>query len=150
MTITRKNRSDPQYVMSMFAGPVVKWALIICSMISVIFPLYWLLISAFKVESEYRAFPPVFIPTKITFDSFIQVFEENQLFENLTNSMIVSVVTTVVTIIAGAMAAYALQRGPLGRRLRHFFWSMVYDSKNVSCHCHGDSCLFGDARVASY
>ena len=55
------------------------------SLVSVIFPLYWLTISAFKLEQDYRAYPPVFFPSQLTLDSFIEVFTKNQLMNNLIN-----------------------------------------------------------------
>lgn len=122
-----KNQAAPDYVMSVFAGRGVKWFLIIFSLVSVLFPLYWLGISAFKLEQDYLANPPILVPTRFTIASFIEVFTQNQLLANLFNSMVVSTLTTLVTIIVGSMAAFALQRGALGRKTRHFFgvWFMV-------------------------
>lgn len=123
----KKDLASTDYVISNFAGPYVKWILVVFSLVSVIFPLYWLTISAFKPEQDYRAYPPVFFPSQLTLDSFIEVFTKNQLMNNLINSATISVVTTVITLLIGSMAAYAVQRGPLGKKARNFFglWFMV-------------------------
>ena len=123
----KKDLASTDYVISNFAGPYVKWILVVFSLVSVIFPLYWLTISAFKLEQDYRAYPPVFFPSQLTLDSFIEVFTKNQLMNNLINSATISVVTTVITLLIGSMAAYAVQRGPLGKKARNFFglWFMV-------------------------
>lgn len=128
--VKRRRSKDPasvDTVISNFAGPWVKWALLVCSLASVIFPLYWLGISAFKQEQDYLAYPPVIFPTRFTLDSFVEIFTKNQLWENLCNSMIVAVVTTIITLLIGSMAAYAVQRGPLGKRAKGFFglWFMI-------------------------
>ena len=127
--VKRKKRdlASTDYVISNFAGPYVKWILVVFSLVSVIFPLYWLTISAFKLEQDYRASPPVFFPSQLTLDSFIEVFTKNQLMNNLINSATSSVVTTVITLLIGSMAAYAVQRGPLGKKAKNFFglWFMV-------------------------
>ena len=127
--VKRKKRdlASTDYVISNFAGPYVKWLLVVFSLVSVIFPLYWLAISAFKLEQDYRAYPPVFFPSQLTLDSFIEVFTKNQLMNNLINSATISVVTTVITLLIGSMAAYAVQRGPLGKKAKNFFglWFMV-------------------------
>ncbi len=123
----KKDLASTDYVISNFAGPYVKWILVVFSLVSVIFPLYWLTISAFKLEQDYRAYPPVFFPSQLTLDSFIEVFTKNQLMNNLINSATISVVTTVITLLIGSMAAYAVQRGPLGKKAKNFFglWFMV-------------------------
>ena len=123
----KKDLASTDYVISNFAGPYVKWILVVFSLVSVIFPLYWLTISAFKLEQDYRAYPPVFFPSQLTLDSFIEVFTKNQLMNNLINSATISVVTTVITLLTGSMAAYAVQRGPLGKKAKNFFglWFMV-------------------------
>lgn len=122
-----KDLASTDHVISNFAGPYVKWILLICSLVSVIFPIYWLFISAFKKEAEYRSYPPVFWPSEWTLDSFIEVFTKNQLLSNLLNSAIIAVVTTVITLLIGSMAAYAVQRGPLGSKTKTVFglWFMV-------------------------
>lgn len=123
----KKDLASTDYVISNFAGPYVKWILVVFSLVSVIFPLYWLTISAFKLEQDYRAYPPVFFPSQLTLNSFIEVFTKNQLMNNLINSATISVVTTVITLLIGSMAAYAVQRGPLGKKAKNFFglWFMV-------------------------
>lgn len=123
----RKHLVTVDDVVSNFAGPYVKWILVVVSLIAVLFPLYWLGISAFKVEQDYLAYPPVLIPTRFTLDSFIEIFTKNRLWKNLGNSFVVATVTTVVTLIVGSMAAYAVQRGPLGSKARSAFglWFMV-------------------------
>ena len=128
--VKRKKTHDlasTEHVISNFAGPYVKWILLVVSLVGVLFPLYWLFISAFKLEQDYRAYPPVFFPKELTLDSFIEVFTQNQLLENLINSAIIATVTTVITLLIGSMAAYAVQRGPLGRRTKTLFglWFMV-------------------------
>ena len=122
-----KDMASTDYVISNFAGPYVKWGLLIASLVGVVFPLYWLALSAFKLDQDHRAYPPVFFPDEFTLDHFIEVFTKNQLLENLVNSAIIAVVTTVITLLIGSMAAYAVQRGPLGRRTKDFFglWFMV-------------------------
>lgn len=40
----KKDLASTDYVISNFAGPYVKWILVVFSLVSVIFPLYWLTI----------------------------------------------------------------------------------------------------------
>lgn len=122
-----KDQASTDYVISNFAGPYVKWILLIFSLVGVIFPLYWLTLSAFKLDRDHRSYPPVFFPSEFTLDHFVDVFSKNQLLGNLINSATIAVVTTVITLLVGSMAAYAVQRGPLGKKTKNLFglWFMV-------------------------
>lgn len=122
-----KDQTSTDYVISNFAGPYVKWLLLVFSLVGVLFPLYWLTLSAFKLDRDHRSYPPVFFPSEFTLDHFADVFSKNQLLGNLINSATIAVVTTVITLLVGSMAAYAVQRGPLGRKTKNLFglWFMV-------------------------
>lgn len=114
-------------ILSNFAGRPAKYVLIVFSVLMVAFPLYWLLTSAFKLSQDYLAFPPVMLPTRFTLDSFREVFGRDQLMTQFANSFAVTMVTTVLTTLFGSMAAYAVVRGPIGRRARSFFgvWFLI-------------------------
>ncbi|MEG2673240.1 MAG: carbohydrate ABC transporter permease [Ruthenibacterium sp.] len=122
-----KDFTSVDTVLSNFAGRPMKYILIFLSVFIVAFPLYWLVTSAFKQSQDYLAFPPVLFPTRFTFDSFMEVFTRDKILKYLNNTVIISVVTTVVTVIVGSMAAYAVARGPIGKRARGIFgvWFLI-------------------------
>ena len=45
----------PDAVISNFAGPQFKWIYLVTALIVVLFPLYWLVTNAFKLEQEMGA-----------------------------------------------------------------------------------------------
>lgn len=110
-----------------FAGRPVRIFLVVISMILVCFPLYWLTTSAFKVKADYLAYPPILIPKRFTLDSFREVFGKDQLLQNFINTFIVAGGSTVISVLLGSMAAYAVARGSLGQKARKYFglWFMV-------------------------
>ena len=122
-----RDYASTEAILSNFAGRPVKYFLIAASVISVLFPVYWLVISAFKVEQDYLSYPPVLFPTRFTLDSFIEIFTRDDILQYFANTVIVAVVTTVVTIVVGSMAAYAVVRGPIGSRARNLFgmWFLI-------------------------
>lgn len=122
-------------IISNFAGRHFKWIYLVTALIVVLFPLYWLVTNAFKLEQEYRAYPPVIWPSEFTMENFVKIFTQSQLMESLTNSVIVSVVTTIITLLIGSMAAYAVSRGALGRKMKNFFgvWFLVQKMYPAIC-----------------
>jgi multiple sugar transport system permease protein len=74
-------------------------------------PFYWMIVTAFR-DVGYT-FDPTFFFTHVTLDNFRTVFDTslgNHFAQNLLNSLIVAGVTTLVALIVGVFAAYALAR----------------------------------------
>lgn len=74
-------------------------------------PAYWMIVTAFR-DTAFT-FDSSFWPTHVTWDNFATVFDEslgNHFGRNLLNSLIVAGVTTVVALVVGVFAAYALAR----------------------------------------
>ncbi|MDD7834697.1 MULTISPECIES: carbohydrate ABC transporter permease [Paenarthrobacter] len=74
-------------------------------------PFYWMVVTAFRDVGYTFDTTPFF--THVTWDNFATVFDEslgNHFGRNLLNSLIVGAVTTVVALLVGVFAAYALAR----------------------------------------
>jgi multiple sugar transport system permease protein len=76
----------------------------------VLLPFGWIVISAFKPESELVRYPPTFLPQRWTLDNFTDFFAATQFQNAMWNSFILAVTTTILTMIVAAPAAYALSR----------------------------------------
>jgi len=83
----------------------------------VAFPVYWLALTSVKIGKEVATFPPVFIPSTITFENYIQIFQTEGALQFLSHSVVVSTVSTALTILLGALAAFSLAQ----RYLRFHF-----------------------------
>jgi sorbitol/mannitol transport system permease protein len=71
------------------------------------FPLFWLTLTAFKTELQAIAVPPLFI-FKPTLENFAAVQERSNYLLYAMNSIITSVVSTVVGLAIAAPAAYSM------------------------------------------
>jgi multiple sugar transport system permease protein len=74
------------------------------------FPLYWTLNTAIKPLDLIGTFPPTFVPTDPSFDSLIWVLQNSRAVGSITDSLVVAVGTTVLSVILGSMAGYAFSR----------------------------------------
>ncbi|MEO7147378.1 MAG: carbohydrate ABC transporter permease [Terrimesophilobacter sp.] len=74
--------------------------------VSFLLPLVWLVFAAFDPHATYRTQ----IPTSLTLDNFTAVLTPELTFIPMLNSLIISVGTAGVTIIAALLAAYPLSR----------------------------------------
>ena len=71
--------------------------LIILTFIS-IFPLVWIIISSLKGKGELTGNPTAFWPKTWTFDYYAHVINDLKFFVNIKNSVIISLVTTLMPL----------------------------------------------------
>jgi multiple sugar transport system permease protein len=74
------------------------------------FPVFWMLISSFKTNTEIFAFPPQLFTKGFSFDAYIAVFNDPEEIRFFINSYVVAISVTIVTVLVSLMAAYAFSR----------------------------------------
>ena len=75
-----------------------------------VFPFYWAIRSALTAQGDLFRTPVQYIPLDPTLDNFRAVFESGQFLRALLNSTIVAGAVTLVSVVVGSLAAYALGR----------------------------------------
>ena len=72
-----------------------------------LFPLVWLVSTAFKSPSEnIFQFPPQFIPSQPTFQNFIKVWQTNPFGRYLFNSSFVALLTVSLNLLKQPKVSY--------------------------------------------
>ncbi|MGJ3237562.1 MAG: carbohydrate ABC transporter permease [Anaerolineae bacterium] len=74
-----------------------------------LFPFYWALMTSFKTESEMFQ-TAAYLPREPTTQNYEYVFRDNTFIRSLWNSTLVSSSTSILALVVGAFAAYALGR----------------------------------------
>jgi multiple sugar transport system permease protein len=107
-----------------YFGSVMFYLLVSLLVFAILAPFVWMIISSISLPSELASVPPHWIPLQPTLDRYkalilgvnsglsVPIAAAN-FIRSLTNSMIISSATTLVCIIAGTSAAYAIVRLPL-------------------------------------
>ena len=94
-----------KYLVGMIASYVGMGLIVIYCVL----PFYWMIVSALRDPSMGRS--TQFIPNPISLDNFKSVFSPTNNFgRSLLNSLLVSGTTTILTLLFGIVAAYALAR----------------------------------------
>lgn len=75
-----------------------------------IFPVYWMVNTAFKPRDEVLTPVPLFAPTSLNLDNFVVALTQTDFLENLRNSVIVVFSAVIFSIIIGFLASAALTR----------------------------------------
>ncbi len=88
---------------------VISAAVITLLLSMIIFPLYFMVITAFKVEREIYS-ELTWVPQNPTLENFYNVFYNFGIPLYLRNTLIVASMTTVLVVIVSILASYALTR----------------------------------------
>lgn len=75
-----------------------------------IFPVYWMVNTAFKPRDEVLTPVPLFAPTSLNLQNFVVALTQTDFLENLRNSVIVVFSAVIFSIIIGFLASAALTR----------------------------------------
>lgn len=88
---------------------VLIYAAVILVAVYALFPFYWALVTSFKTESEMFQ-TASYIPREPTTQNYDYVFRDNTFIRSLRNSALVSSGTSILALVIGSFAAYALGR----------------------------------------
>ncbi|MCA9872929.1 MAG: carbohydrate ABC transporter permease [Anaerolineales bacterium] len=94
---------------------ILFYLILILVAIYLLFPFYWALNSSFKTENQLQMTPATFLPrdpatrdVAFTFRNYQGVFQNEDFGRGLINSTIVAISTTVLSLVVGSFAAFAL------------------------------------------
>lgn len=112
---------------------VLRYVILIPVTVVLLFPIYWMFTTSFKPPEEWTPTPtnPRIIPTRITLDNYVFLFAPFGVMETfaqfretihqpLINSLILSGSATVLALIIGTCAAYAMSRYKAGGEFAPF------------------------------
>ncbi len=105
----------------------LRWTIIGLALLAVLVPFLWLVTTSFKLESDYLAYPPRFIPDTWTLEGYRILFQREQLGHYFLNSLVITLASTALSVALGSMAAYSLSRAALPFRLNGIiaFWMLL-------------------------
>ena len=121
------SRRVRQSYLSNFIGSPARIIILLILFVVILFPFYWMITNAFKLEQEYYSSPPIMFPSRITGQNFIDIVQKYEVFKGLINSIMIATGATIFTVAFGSMASYSLINGALPRRLKGVFagWFLV-------------------------
>ncbi len=78
----------------------------------ILLPMYWMLASSFKTQSNVGASPPQYFPNPISTSSYHSAFNDG-FGGYIANSLIIAICSTALVLVFGTFAGYALGRLPM-------------------------------------
>ncbi len=91
-------------------GNIFNNLILLLGSIVMIFPFYWMFLSAFKSPAEVNSTPPTWIPKTFNFNNFIYAFQTAPFGRYFLNSIIVTISVVLLTMFVTILAAFAFSR----------------------------------------
>ena len=91
-------------------GDVLAYVLLGTLLTFLLFPFYWVVVTAFKTNEQMRTFDSVFWPSPWTLQHFRYMLTETDFPRWFWNTVQVAVVSCTISVLVGALGAYALVR----------------------------------------
>lgn len=86
------------------------YGLLVVAILIVFFPLLWMLSVSLRPNIEVMRMPPGWLPEIFTLEGYRKIFETPRYLVVFLNTISISLLVTVLSLVLGAMAAYGLAR----------------------------------------
>lgn len=98
---------------------ILRYLVLALILLSLLFPLYWSILTSFKTNMQAYQFPPTLLVQNPTVQAYVKLFTENaEFFVYYRNNFLVSGLTAGFTTAIAILAGYALSRF-------HFRWNAM-------------------------
>ena len=124
-----KCKEDKKVKRKISIGKNIGIALSVILTVFWLFPYIYVVCCSFKPGSEVIAVPPKFFPEVFSVENFLGLFERMDAAQYLINSLTATVLSTIIALILGSLAAYAIQRS--GAKLSIFLVVLVLCLKMI-------------------
>ena len=88
----------------------LQWSVLGTALVVVVFPLYWMLLTAFDPPSLSYSAQISLVPKRLTLSAMSQLLREYDFLKWMWNSALVASISTLLAVVVGTLAAYSLAR----------------------------------------
>ncbi len=89
---------------------ILTYGFVTLVLVVVLFPIYWMLITALKTESEITRRVPTFFPENPTLANVVDLFVRSPVPQQMLNSFMIASGVTVVALLVSSMGSYSVSR----------------------------------------
>jgi multiple sugar transport system permease protein len=91
-------------------GVIVRVLLLVPLLFFVLFPFYWVFITAFKSDPQIQQYTSIYWPNPWTLDQFRTLLTKTAYLTWFRNTVVVATLTTIISVSLASLAGYALAR----------------------------------------
>ena len=102
------------------AGTLLLHAALLFGAAVTLMPLVWMVGASFMEPGEANSLPPRLLPAHPTIQNFVVLFTRLDFLRNLANSVVVTVLATVLSVLVNSLAGYSFAKLPFRGREKLF------------------------------
>jgi ABC-type glycerol-3-phosphate transport system permease component len=99
---------------------ILRFAIVVSVLIIFMFPIYWMITTSFKPDSDILTAPPHWV-FKPTLDNYRYAFEVANFGLYIKNTLLVAFFSTIIVVVTGTLASYSFARYNVGGGNMMFF-----------------------------
>jgi multiple sugar transport system permease protein len=109
--MTRIDINDPlATVRSTSPLTIIRYVILLFALFFVVFPVYWMFAGSIQNTASLFGGDPNIIPTGVTFENFVQLFQETEAATYFKNSIIVTSMAVALSTTISTLGGYSLSR----------------------------------------
>ncbi len=101
-----------------FSGEFLKYLAILFIFLFLLFPVYWMVVTSLKINTESYRMVPTLWPQNVSFEGYLTLLKDGKFFVYYKNNLIISALAAAIICFISVFAGYALSRF-------HFKWNKI-------------------------
>jgi ABC-type glycerol-3-phosphate transport system permease component len=108
--IAKANRQHALVAVRRNLSKYLSHGIMILASVIVGLPFFWMLTTSFKSDVEVGLFPPIWIPANLLWENYVRVWNAAPFDKFYINSTITTLSGVLISLVVGALSAYAFAR----------------------------------------
>ncbi|GAA2674691.1 carbohydrate ABC transporter permease [Actinoplanes palleronii] len=92
------------------AGRILGYLALIVASAAVLLPFYWMVVSSLKTNNEVFTLPVTWLPSSAEWHNYVDIWTRSDMTTWLGNTVLLSVVVTLLQVLTGSFAAYGFAK----------------------------------------
>lgn len=101
-------------------------------LIAAIIPIYWIILTSFKVPSDLYAYPIIYFPKVLTLSNYSYLFSFAHFLTYFKNSLLLSSISSVISTIISILSGYVLARYEF--KIRNLVIALLFFSQMIPAY----------------
>ncbi|RAO49940.1 L-arabinose transport system permease protein Ar aQ [Micromonospora saelicesensis] len=104
------NRSAPSRPVRSRGWRLVGYAALVLAAAGLLLPFYWMVVASLKTNSDVFTIPITWLPDPVVWRNYLDIWQRSDMTTWLWNTLLLSVVVTLLQVVTGSFAAYGFAR----------------------------------------
>ncbi|RAN99472.1 L-arabinose transport system permease protein Ar aQ [Micromonospora saelicesensis] len=104
------NRSAPSRPVRSLGWRLVGYAALVLAAAGLLLPFYWMVVASLKTNSDVFTIPITWLPDPVVWRNYLDIWQRSDMTTWLWNTLLLSVVVTLLQVVTGSFAAYGFAR----------------------------------------